>query len=1320
MRLGDQGGQFMTQREGPASLLPSSGAGNNPLGDTRGPSINDTNFLAIQLDELTIESIRLGAQAAITTETPVDSLSTAIPEVTAQRMDPAQTDRDRDQDQTQVPVDDLDSGRATRSTPSALLLAQPLSLALDEDQPQSHFLSSDPTLTPLRRLRASTPLSLEHTQNYLDFANDHPPYQEQSDYTNSNTMEYASNINTTNNSINSINNTNNNTNTIQTNIDIEQENRINGYISEPTRSYQSSIFTSMEPQETYPSDTRLALSQVLTSFQGAIIDQAFDRFTPQTTDPTTSMNSNNTPATGSVPTFTDGTRSATAPVHLLASSEVPSLADDSLSLSTENLTAFPRAALPRRRYATRDYSTGSISSDDWLHHPDVVAFNIQDSTQVTSDAAETPFVRTELRQHPSFVIQADQGETPMQRDQVAESALDRAAESIAADSLSSAAAEAIISSTLADPPNVVQESHSIAPPAAIDNDGQITQPLDIPLGPLRSDRLDLLGPLLSGTHNAPLPPPSDEALGFSLLGSSSRRVQGFDSSILSMVSRIRQARLARVLRLMGERDHWGRFAPADTRSMVNHASISRGTSRAGSSVEENQADQYLESDSRDITEDGRATMRQRDATSSSLVHPTHYPAFTEILDCNGNPLDSSNESYASSSSASSMTSYDALDDRDEDMDWLSGTERRLRRRTGLEDQGWNRGVVRGQGRSRVVSTGTAFEGLEYISQTDNLLNENGRYRSLKASWMTNPNGESWSDDEGDDPQQRQQEQDHEDKDSESIPMRRDPLSLGMLPPHNDGGQGGGLYYIYGNVRNRYGPDSVRRRRVMSDMTMLLRREQEWERELEQYDREMAEFQLGGFFNNNSGGQGTRNDRSVPRISMIASTPDGAATTLGASVANASAGGRRASSNGGSISGTGAVSSGSVGDGSGGSAPNLTRSNDSFGSTWSRSGTALTAESSIRPTQEFRDYQQGHSHYHAQNEMVSEQQGRQGSNGQGRDHPLLEHHRQHLLEQNQQQQQQRQRQQLSGQSMTHQSALMNRTPPLLPAQPLLNEPIAHQIRRAHNSHIMGLHRRWEIQQQQQQQQLEQLRQLQQLQQLQQQQQQLQHYEQVYSNRSLNGDREQDRFQRYSNMTFVPPPSRQQPQNHPNQSHISTSSTGSGLHVAVPMSRGSRSSFRTSHETNGFQHFNLTGNGTTQTQSFQHPYTAPPPSSGTVSSASSGSALTTFPLLSFSATSSAISTSTAADSNMFSSSSEGRFTRRFGVSSGSNQTEPLINLTELPGSTGPTTVLPSGVMLPAASDMQSGIGNLGVTEPTSTTSLSTLHATSTSSSSSSSSA
>ncbi|KAF8942172.1 hypothetical protein BGZ47_006766, partial [Haplosporangium gracile] len=298
------------------------------------------------LDVLTIETIRLSSQIATslssasrTNNSTPESLSV---EVTAQRMD-LENDRDQDRDRIQVPIGDLDSERATRSMPSALLLAQPLSLALDEDQSPHHFLSSDPTLTPLRRLRASTPLSLEHAQDYPVFAHDRAQHQAQYNYTNSNTMDYASDISTitSNTTTNSINNTNTNSNsTVQTSINnnrVEQDIGINEHISEPPHSYQSPLFTTMEPHGPYPSDTRLALTQVLTSFQGAIIDHAFDHFVPQVAD-TIHMGSNSAPIIGSMSTFNDDSRSATASTHMLAPSEVPSLGgDESLDMSNDNL-----------------------------------------------------------------------------------------------------------------------------------------------------------------------------------------------------------------------------------------------------------------------------------------------------------------------------------------------------------------------------------------------------------------------------------------------------------------------------------------------------------------------------------------------------------------------------------------------------------------------------------------------------------------------------------------------------------------------------------------------------------------------------------------------------------------------------------------------------------------------------------------------------------------------------------------------------------------------------------------------------------------------
>jgi hypothetical protein len=53
-----------------------------------------------------------------------------------------------------------------------------------------------------------------------------------------------------------------------------------------------------------------------------------------------------------------------------------------------------------------------------------------------------------------------------------------------------------------------------------------------------------------------------------------------------------------------------------------------------------------------------------------------------------------------------------------------------------------------------------------------------------------------------------------------------------------------------------------------------------------------------------------------------------------------------------------------------------------------------------------------------------------------------------------------------------TAPMDRTPPALPAVPLPNEPIPHQIRRVQSAYISSLHMQWEQQQQQQAQQQQQ--------------------------------------------------------------------------------------------------------------------------------------------------------------------------------------------------------------------------------------------------------
>ncbi|KAF9379849.1 hypothetical protein CPC16_010563, partial [Podila verticillata] len=70
----------------------------------------------------------------------------------------------------------------------------------------------------------------------------------------------------------------------------------------------------------------------------------------------------------------DVSSSSSGPLDALAYlSSVPEL-DGTLDRppGLAGLGGVPQAFFPRRRYATRDYSTGSISSEDWLHHPEVV------------------------------------------------------------------------------------------------------------------------------------------------------------------------------------------------------------------------------------------------------------------------------------------------------------------------------------------------------------------------------------------------------------------------------------------------------------------------------------------------------------------------------------------------------------------------------------------------------------------------------------------------------------------------------------------------------------------------------------------------------------------------------------------------------------------------------------------------------------------------------------------------------------------------------------------------------------------------------------
>ncbi|KAF9955600.1 hypothetical protein BGZ72_003582 [Mortierella alpina] len=837
-----------------------------------------------------------------------------------------------------------------------------------------------------------------------------------------------------------------------------------------------------------------------------------------------------------------------------------SLADGVLSVLT--LVAAPRSALPRRRYTTRDYSSGSVSSEDWLNHPDVVALNDtgtvagdpilrESDSDPASEAVDTALDNQEnippqfphalaaaientsdndspgletnlslassfsmmetpratrppssqsqvLRQQRATLIENEarlqQQQQQQQQEQEQEEGR-QTMEPLTVESLSITAAEAIISTALSDVASRNVEHSPLTSDTQADEGRSAQQLQDEPeqsADAAHPDRLGLLGPLLSSTQTGPASN-SEGSMDFSLLGSTR---QSFDSSILSMASRIRQARLTRLLRLMGEQEapvgyaeryQWNRVLPIDTRSMINHASGSRGTSRAGS-LEDGLRDFGPETDAHETggAEEGGAHPRTLDHTQPAQFNPVQHPTFAEVLDSNGNAIDcSSSESYASSST-SSVASHETIEERDEDLEWMDAIERRRRQRARRERPLRNRSFIRGHGRSRVLSTGTVFEGAEHVSEADSLLAENYRYHSLKASWMTNPNGESWSDDDGDDPQRTSSPRslDMDDKDPETVLMRRGQASLGVLQPsvqHYQSSQGiygggpgpgvgpagqGGLYYIYGNVRNRYGADSARRRRVLSEMTDLLRREQEWERELAMYSREVNSTRHG----------------------------DGSTTATEQAA-------------GGETSASGFMSIGIP------AARVTVEPPVELDSALEHRNSS--ADVDLRPIEGFREYEQGHSHY--QGESFTGPVGRllPGTSSSSR------------------------------QPLTTPSAT-NRASPVSIAQPPPNELTSHHIRRVQNTHMARTHRQREMEQQQQ------------------------------RNNNSSG-RDQDYPHRYSSTTFVHPPSQQQSQSHPNQTMVPPSQSIS-YNGAAPLSRSSRSSFRTSHDSNGFQHFNLASSHT----------------------------------------------------------------------------------------------------------------------------------------------
>lgn len=111
----------------------------------------------------------------------------------------------------------------------------------------------------------------------------------------------------------------------------------------------------------YSTDTHLALSQVLATFQDTMEHTFPGQHSRSETQDVSSSSSG--PLEDSALAYL----SASVPEFEASHSRSPSGL-----VGLEGLVPLPQAFFPRRRYATRDYSTGSISSEDWLHHPEVV------------------------------------------------------------------------------------------------------------------------------------------------------------------------------------------------------------------------------------------------------------------------------------------------------------------------------------------------------------------------------------------------------------------------------------------------------------------------------------------------------------------------------------------------------------------------------------------------------------------------------------------------------------------------------------------------------------------------------------------------------------------------------------------------------------------------------------------------------------------------------------------------------------------------------------------------------------------------------------
>ncbi|KAI8357689.1 hypothetical protein B0O80DRAFT_294399 [Mortierella sp. GBAus27b] len=739
-----------------------------------------------------------------------------------------------------------------------------------------------------------------------------------------------------------------------------------------------------------------------------------------------------------------------------------------------SVVAIPRVA-SRRRYTTRDYSSGAMAFNDWLRHPNVIALSTSDRTPVEP---ATGISEAGLAPETSDATLENQENIPPCPSTISNTTVN--APDVDITHPPQAPLVPVTSTPHTQQINLTP-SHSSSPTGA-----QLQQDLLLQGHELDPSSQTASDPI---AHSTPQSPQAriDNGQNQDLVQEGATDVQ--DSEAVSQPSSNSSEST--------NSDHLGLLGPLLPGAQEGTASAGFYPSLLGPAPGLESSDPPITSRTREDGNIGPPIPWDAPVGSSSIriqgpshFYPSNHQSFTEILDCNGNPIEwNSGHSYPPVSST--VTHEQAEDPNGFGERWDAEASEQLRRRTQMERNWANHGIISDHGRSRIASTGTLFEDMGHISEADILAAGNDSYQSLKGSWVTNPNGESWSDDEREGPLRRRHVDDADDNDPESVFMRRGQPSLGVLQPNYQHQHGpaqsveGDLYYIYGNVRNRYGPDTGMEATRVNETT--------------------------------------QSDHPETGQSVHHTTQEG---LIGSSAAASVPTGPDIHDETGTTSALDTHSRHTV------SPPRVVAQ--------AREQTTGSSDPSDRSgpssglVEGFIEYEQGHSHYHAEDIRF---QRRQPNRAQGRD----------------QTQQQSQADQHASSIRPPSAIHMNRTPPLLPTIPQANEPIPHQIRRAHTSHMMDLQRRWEQQRQQR-------------------------LSSQGTEETLNSD---DGVRGVAHRhpettTFVPPPSQQELRGHTYSSQMlghPAFAFSSHMGSPVVLSRGNRSSFRTSHDSSGFQHFQL---------------------------------------------------------------------------------------------------------------------------------------------------